>query len=95
MLSLDLNSAHHDGIKWTQFLEAETHKYSYAFSDETRETFKDFMTLGCERELTDSINIVDRWPELTKTRHIISVDNHVCIWPGLVQTSNFSCADRI
>ena len=36
MLSLDLDTAHHVGIKWTQFLKAETHKDSDAFSDETR-----------------------------------------------------------
>ena len=38
MLSLDLDSAHHVGIKWTQFLKAEIHKDSDAFSDETRGT---------------------------------------------------------
>ena len=42
-----------------------------------QERLKDFMTLGCERDLTDSINLdklVDRWAELPKTRRIISVE---------------------
>jgi hypothetical protein len=37
---------------------------------------KDFMTLGSEKDLTDSIDlnvIVDRWVKLPKTRRIISV----------------------
>ena len=49
-----------------------------------QERLKDFMTLGCERELTASINLVDRWAELPKTRRIISVTSylkyiHICI----------------
>ena len=40
---------------------------------------KDFMTLGSEKDLTDSIDlntnvIVDRWVKLPKTRRIISVE---------------------
>ena len=50
-----------------------------------QERLKDFMTLGCERDLTDSINLdklIDRWAKLPKTRRIISVEHyyiHVCI----------------
>ena len=42
-----------------------------------QERLKDFMTLGCETDLTDSISLdkrVDRWAELPKTRRIISVE---------------------
>jgi hypothetical protein len=40
---------------------------------------KDFMTLGSEKDLIDSIDlnmnvIVDRWVKLPKTRRIISVE---------------------
>ena len=77
MLSLDLDSAHHIGIKWTQFLKAETHKDSDMRSVMKQERLKDFMTLGCESDLTGSINLdklVDRWAQLPKTRRIISVE---------------------
>lgn len=42
----------------------------------SQDRLKDFMTLGSEKDLTDSIDLnvtVDRWAKLPKTRRIISV----------------------
>ena len=43
-----------------------------------QERLKDFMTLGCERDLTDSINLeklVDRWAELPKPFALLVLSN--------------------
>ena len=77
MLSLDLDSAHLVGIKWTQFLWKLKLIKTVMRSVMKQERLKDFMTHGCERDLTDSINLdklIDRWAELPKTRRIISVE---------------------